>query len=322
MQSLSNEVFEECLVKKTKCPKGADQFDNETKLLAFFKGSYHPHIAEYYCKLEDTPFKSEAIYVRHYEESLGGIKSVISVDKRLEITYQISKVLTFLSYRKICHRDLKMDNIMLDRHLSARVIDWGSACKMFSLDKDAGGLKVKNEARTFIISFSVLDGRLFPAILRGCLLWAFRQALYEGVNLERVVFWRLQFWVYCGKAVLPSRFGGHFLGGVWNGVPQQEVSRKESRWSVVGFRVGNLPEYGTEEMEEASKVRSFFFSLFGWLSWSIYLNLFSFWFCLISFIWTNRSEGIQWIESFYFRVKIWFIFMKIEFVWQSIWALS
>ena len=67
-------MFEERLVKKTKSPKGADQFDNETKLLVFFKGSYHPHIAEYYCKLEDRPFKSDAIYLRHYEGSLGGMK--------------------------------------------------------------------------------------------------------------------------------------------------------------------------------------------------------------------------------------------------------
>jgi serine/threonine protein kinase len=131
LESLSNEVFEEYLIKKTKNAKGAEQFENETKLLTFLKSSFHPYIAEYYCKLEEVPFKSESLYVMHYNESLGSVRQKISTDKKIEMAYQIAKVLTFLSYRKICHRDLKMDNIMVDNSLNPKVIDWGSVCPMY-----------------------------------------------------------------------------------------------------------------------------------------------------------------------------------------------
>jgi serine/threonine protein kinase len=67
----------------------------------------------------------------HYNESLGSVRQKISTDKKIEMAYQISKVLTFLSYRKICHRDLKMDNIMVDNNLNPKVIDWGSVCPMY-----------------------------------------------------------------------------------------------------------------------------------------------------------------------------------------------
>ncbi len=58
-------------------------------------------------KLEEVPFKSKSLYVMHYNESLGAIRPIISTEKKIEMAYHISKVLTFLFYRKICHRDLK-----------------------------------------------------------------------------------------------------------------------------------------------------------------------------------------------------------------------
>lgn len=120
------------LIKKEKTKYGSDQFDNEVKLITHLKGTYHPNIAEYYCKLEEWPFKSDAFYVQHYNSSLNAVKSTLSHEKKLKILHQIAQVLTFLHYRKICHRDLKMDNIMIDNDLKARVIDWGSVCSMYS----------------------------------------------------------------------------------------------------------------------------------------------------------------------------------------------
>ena len=82
--------------------------------------------------MEEWPFKSDALYVNHYKSSLNVIKQTLPSEKKLKILHQIAKVITFLTYRKICHRDLKMENVMIDNDLNARVIDWGSVCNMYS----------------------------------------------------------------------------------------------------------------------------------------------------------------------------------------------
>ena len=40
---------------------------------------------------------------------------------------------------------------MIDKELNAKIIDWGSVCPMHTGQKDEGGLKVKNEARKYLL---------------------------------------------------------------------------------------------------------------------------------------------------------------------------
>lgn len=84
------------------------------------------------------------MYVKFYKTSFNSVKQNLSSDKKLRILYQISKVITFLNYRKICHRDLKLDNIMIDEEMNPKIIDWGSVCGMYSIENDPGALKVKD----------------------------------------------------------------------------------------------------------------------------------------------------------------------------------
>lgn len=87
---------------------------------------------------------SEVLFIQHYPSSIGAVRNTLDSDKKLKILHQLSKVLNFLNYRKICHRDLKLDNIMIDQDLNAKVIDWGSVCSMYTVDNDPGSLRVKN----------------------------------------------------------------------------------------------------------------------------------------------------------------------------------
>jgi serine/threonine protein kinase len=88
----------------------------------------HPFIATYYCESEQEPFQNKKIYVEKYEESLAEKLFYLDINLKLRIALQISKTLSFLKRLKICHRDLKPKNIMVDYQTNARVIDWGSCC--------------------------------------------------------------------------------------------------------------------------------------------------------------------------------------------------
>ena len=45
------------------------------------------------------------------------------------IMEQLTEVLTYLSEKEICHRDLKLENILVDNDLNLKVTDFGFATK-------------------------------------------------------------------------------------------------------------------------------------------------------------------------------------------------
>lgn len=102
--------------------------------------------------------------------------------------YQIGKVITFLNYRRICHRDLKLDNIMIDEEMNPKIIDWGSVCAMHSIDNDPGALKVKDERRNFYFYSKFFPQRdIFRDTMKMCFM-KLSVKIIQGNKLRRVNF--------------------------------------------------------------------------------------------------------------------------------------
>lgn len=59
----------------------------------------------------------------------------LSLRDKMSIAYKISKGLCFLSSKSVLHRDLKPQNIVLDKNLNALLIDFGSSCPVNGSDR-------------------------------------------------------------------------------------------------------------------------------------------------------------------------------------------
>ncbi len=60
-------------------------------------------------------------------------------EKLSYVFQQLLEVLGYLSKKKIAHRDIKLDNIMVDDSMKITLIDFGFSCKVTSLSKDRMG---------------------------------------------------------------------------------------------------------------------------------------------------------------------------------------
>lgn len=67
----------------------------------------------------------------------------ISFRKRLEITYLIAKGLCFMHKMRICHRDFKPHNIVVDQRMAPKIIDLGSCVSHYGTND----MKVYDERR-------------------------------------------------------------------------------------------------------------------------------------------------------------------------------
>jgi serine/threonine protein kinase len=114
----------------------------ETKKNSFFEEInifqflHHPFIAEFYDFFESDEFY---IIVMEYLPN-GNLHDFIRKNNKLEENYakrlflQLISVLDYLHNQKyIVHRDLKSENIMLDKYYNIRVIDFGFS-KTFQSD--------------------------------------------------------------------------------------------------------------------------------------------------------------------------------------------
>ena len=77
--------------------------------------------------------------IRHFDEPR-------SLRNRLEIFLKICEALEYAHARKIIHRDLKLENVMIGKHRETYVTDWGLAMHL----KDAENLKKINGTPGFI----------------------------------------------------------------------------------------------------------------------------------------------------------------------------
>jgi serine/threonine protein kinase len=101
-----------------------------TRELNFMKQMRHPFIAEFYEYLEDDQAHYYCMeYAEH--ESLLNFISTNGPLSEAQVRHYFSQLVSVLEYLhndlRVCHRDVKAENILLDRHNNIRVIDFGLA---------------------------------------------------------------------------------------------------------------------------------------------------------------------------------------------------
>jgi serine/threonine protein kinase len=96
--------------------------------LNLMKQMHHPFIAEFYESLEDD----EAYYYCMEFADHGNLLGFISLNGALsesQARHYFSQIISVLDYlhtdRHVCHRDVKAENMLLDRHNNIKVIDFG-----------------------------------------------------------------------------------------------------------------------------------------------------------------------------------------------------
>lgn len=85
-----------------------------------------PYIAKYYCNNNlNGPFSDGEIYMQFYSTNLAE-SNTLNFEKKLKVIEDVCLALLFLNEEKLIHRDVKETNIMIDKYLRARLIDFGS----------------------------------------------------------------------------------------------------------------------------------------------------------------------------------------------------
>lgn len=87
-------------------------------------------IAEYYISdVHKSIHETKEIYLKEYKQSLENLLSKDYYNKHLvKIIGNFINGVRFINSLRLCHRDLKPNNIMLNSRYVPKIIDFGSAC--------------------------------------------------------------------------------------------------------------------------------------------------------------------------------------------------
>ena len=104
---------------------------------------------------------------------------------------QLTDVLAYLSSKKVAHRDLKLDNIMVDENLNLKVADFG-----FATYRKIGALNTYTGTKTYmapeIKEFKVYDGRKTDMFSAGVILFIMVQGIFPfNEAIKEDYYWNL-----------------------------------------------------------------------------------------------------------------------------------
>lgn len=110
--------------------------------LSIMRSLNHPFIATYYDSMQT--YSLSMIVMEYLEQS--SLLEVIRINRKVSeamanrYIVQLVSVLEYLhKTKKIAHRDIKCENILIDKHQNIRVVDFGMSCKCDNLMKTSCG---------------------------------------------------------------------------------------------------------------------------------------------------------------------------------------
>ena len=105
-----------------------DILNHYTKELAILSKVHHPFIVEVFDLVETDDYKAIVMELVDGGNLLDYSNNHhLSIDEVQRIFGQLVSTLNYLHRSRICHGDIKLENILLDRNLNIRLIDFGFA---------------------------------------------------------------------------------------------------------------------------------------------------------------------------------------------------
>lgn len=101
----------------------------------YLRDKSSPYIAKYFLVTKKSWNEDDTIYMANYKQNVHSLLQNFSsydIKTRLELAYQIAKGLCFMYSREIAHRDFKPQNIVVDKNLIPKIIDFGSSISHYS----------------------------------------------------------------------------------------------------------------------------------------------------------------------------------------------
>lgn len=104
--------------------KAVQQLQREVSVLSQIN---HPNIVKYYQFIEDETYSYIVMERIEGESMLDFVNNHPLQEERVcqDIFYQICRAIQYLHQRGIAHRDLKLDNIMIDNQYKVKLLDFG-----------------------------------------------------------------------------------------------------------------------------------------------------------------------------------------------------
>lgn len=148
------------------------RFYREVELIKSF---HHPFVAEFYELIEDETY---FYLVMEYAEN-GNMLNYVNTNGNLDentARHYFSQLVSVLDYlhdiKKVAHRDLKAENVLLDRYNNIRIIDFGLS-NVFSQQNPYLKTQCGSPGMYLVLILSVIDRvRMIYFLLTHSLLFA------------------------------------------------------------------------------------------------------------------------------------------------------